>query len=44
MEFNPHKMYDGVPVNTQHSIVHVPTNVYDKGKHKECLFLQGKVK
>lgn len=30
MEFNAHKSYDGAAVNTQHSVVHVPTNVYDK--------------
>ncbi|XP_035206488.1 voltage-dependent calcium channel subunit alpha-2/delta-3-like isoform X2 [Stegodyphus dumicola] len=30
MEFSPHRSFDGVPVNINHSVVHVPTNVYDK--------------
>ncbi|XP_054709494.1 voltage-dependent calcium channel subunit alpha-2/delta-3-like [Uloborus diversus] len=30
MEYNPHRSYDGAAVNTSYSVVHVPTNVYDK--------------
>ncbi|KAG8191045.1 hypothetical protein JTE90_029487 [Oedothorax gibbosus] len=30
MEFLPHKSYGNTPINTNYSVVHVPTNVYDQ--------------
>lgn len=39
MYLDPDTHFYNIPVNTTHSSVHVPTNVYDKSKHiKFCNF------
>lgn len=35
----PHRNFANAPVNFNHSSVHVPTNVYDKGMHLKVIIV-----
>jgi hypothetical protein len=38
MPLEPNKYFSGIPVNTNFSVVHVPTNVFDGGEKSRIFY------